>query len=246
MKRPVPSAPGAALFPYPVLYRSPRLIVINKPAGLPVHAGPRTGQTLEDAFPLLSLRKDGPWLVHRLDADTSGCLLIALRKQALIQAQAAFQGRQVRKTYWAVVEGHPTSDSGEIDAPLRRDEQRSGWRMVVDPKGQPARTGWRVLGRDGARSWLELTLHTGRTHQARVHCAALGCPIMGDPVYHPSGIQAVPLQLLSRRLEITVGEENIDVCATPPEPMTALLSRMGYLPPGRTNQMRNSQVSDGV
>lgn len=256
MNRPVSSAPGAAAFPYPVLYRSPRLIVIDKPAGLPVHAGPKTGRTLEDAFPLLSLRKDGPWLVHRLDADTSGCVLVALRKQALIQAQAAFQGRQVRKTYWAVVEGHPADHSGEnasgeINAPLRRDEQRNGWRMIVDPRGQPARTGWRVLGRDGDRSWLELTLHTGRTHQARAHCAALGCPILGDPVYYPlenraSGNRAVPLQLLSRRLEITVGEEHIDTCATPPEAMTAFLGRMGYRPSDSTNQKRNSQVSDGV
>lgn len=210
-------------FPYPVLYRSPRFVVIDKPGGLPVHPGPRTGRTLEDALPLLTRRKDGPWLVHRLDADTSGCVLVALRKQALIAAQQAFQSRAASKTYWAIVSGRPQGEDGDVTLALGRRESPRGWRIVPDTEGNPARTQWRLLGTDGALSWLELTLHTGRTHQARVHCAALGTPILGDPVYNPHPGDG-PLRLLARHLKVTVDDETIEAVAPPPASMARILS----------------------
>src|ERR1051325_10367352 len=104
----------------PILFRDERFVVLDKPAGLPVHAGPRGGPSVEDLFPLLSRRKQGPWLVHRLDADTSGCLLIALRRAALVAAQAEFASGRAHKTYWAVVCGIPSTQTGTIDAPLVR------------------------------------------------------------------------------------------------------------------------------
>src|SRR5690242_9009975 len=100
--------------PPTLLFRNERFVVIDKPAGLPVHPGPSGGRSVEDWFPLLSRRRDGPWLAHRLDADTAGCLVIALRKAALLAAQALFASGAARKTYWAVVRGEMADDSGTI------------------------------------------------------------------------------------------------------------------------------------
>eukprot|EP01037_Dinobryon_pediforme_P001525 gene1525-1548_t len=155
----------------PILFADPHYVILNKPAGLPSHPGPAGGPSVEDCFPSLSRRKDGPWLAHRLDADTAGCLLVALRKTPLIEAQAAFAAGRVRKTYWAIVAGHPAGDSGTIDAPLLKVTDAAGWRMRVDAAGQAAVTQWRVLGGGNAATWLELRPQTGRTHQIRIHCA---------------------------------------------------------------------------
>jgi tRNA pseudouridine32 synthase/23S rRNA pseudouridine746 synthase len=171
----------------PVLFRDARFVVLDKPAGLPVHTGPRGGASVEDWFPTLSRRKDGPWLVHRLDADTAGCLVVALRRTALLEAQIAFSGGLVHKTYWAVVQGTPAQASGTIESKLLRVSSASGWRMVSDPGGKPAETTWRLRGRDRDIGWLELFPRTGRTHQVRVHCALLGCPVLGDPIYGDTG-----------------------------------------------------------
>src|SRR5579863_2683308 len=128
----------------PILFRDQRFVVLDKPAGLPVHAGPRSGRSVEDFFPLLSRRRDGPWLVHRLDADTAGCLVVALRHAALLAAQAEFAAGRAHKTYWAVVRGKPADEAGIIDAALARRSTRAGWSMISDPGGQPAVTEWRV------------------------------------------------------------------------------------------------------
>ncbi len=184
-----------------ILFRDARYAILNKPAGIPVHAGPRGGPSMEDCFPALSRRRDGPWLAHRLDADTAGCLVIALRKTALLDAQAAFASGRVEKTYWAVVRGWPARDAGIVSAPLLKRSARDGWRMVVDAAGQDATTAWTLRGSDGATSWLELRPRTGRTHQVRVHCAHLGCPILGDPVY---GDGAGGLMLLARAIRLDV------------------------------------------
>jgi tRNA pseudouridine32 synthase/23S rRNA pseudouridine746 synthase len=181
------------------LFRDPRVVVIDKPAGLPVHAGPRGGASVEDQFATLTRRKHGPWLAHRLDADTSGCLAIALTKTALIEAQHAFAAGTVRKVYWAITAGTPNAPAGTLDAPLLKRNAKTGWRMVVDPAGDPAISDWRVLASNGALSLLEIRPRTGRTHQVRVHCAALGCPILGDPVYGAGG---APLALLARGLTL--------------------------------------------
>ena len=201
-------------------------MVLDKPAGLPVHAGPRGGASVEDCFPALSRRLDGPWLAHRLDADTAGCLLVALRKTALLQAQACFAEGRAVKTYWAIVAGGPAETFGLVDRPLARHSTPAGWRIRHAPDGQPARTGWTVLGRAPGSTWLELRLFTGRTHQARVHCALLGCPILGDPVY---GTGNARLHLLARSLSLPL-EPPVAATAPPPEHMRAALSSCGYRP----------------
>jgi tRNA pseudouridine32 synthase / 23S rRNA pseudouridine746 synthase len=203
----------------PILASGNAWVVINKPAGLASHPGPRGGASAEDFFPLLSRRKDGPWLAHRLDAGTSGCLLIALRKNLLISAQKAFAEGRAGKVYWAVIAGSPAANSGVIDAPLRKITSPAGWRMVADAKGDPALTEWRVLGRADGISWLELRPRTGRTHQLRVHCPLIAGPILGDPVYGQAG---GGLHLLARGIEMD--DPAIAATAPPPPHMLAALS----------------------
>ncbi len=205
----------------PILFQDDRFVVVDKPAGLPVHAGPRGGASVEDVFPQLSRRRDGPWLAHRLDADTSGCLVIALRRAALHAAQAEFAAGRAEKIYWAVVQGGPGADEGSIDANLSKQTSRAGWRMVIDPAGQTAVTDWRVLGRSDGQTWLELRPRTGRTHQIRVHCASIGCALLGDPIY---GAGDGPLQLLARAITLRL-TPGLAAVAEPPAHMGQVLSR---------------------
>jgi len=206
-----------------VLFRDARFVVLNKPAGLAVHAGPRGGPSVEDMFPALSRRRDGPWLAHRLDADTAGCLVVALTKTALIAAQAEFAAGRAEKIYWAVVRGAPAGYGGEIDAKLKKSTAPGGWRMVVDPGGQSAVSVWRVLARGDGMSLLEVRPRTGRTHQVRVHCAALGCPVLGDPVYGGGGGR---LLLLARAITLHLGPLVAAVAPAPPH-MADALARLG-------------------
>ena len=217
--------PERPTIPLPkILFQDAHFVVLDKPAGLPVHPGPKGGPSVEDFFPALSRRKDGPWLAHRLDTDTSGCLLIALRKTPLIAAQAEFAAGRAKKTYWAVVRGHPTGESGTIDAPLLRHTEKTGWRMRIDPKGQTAITDWRVLGRNQETTWLEFRPRTGRTHQVRVHAAALGCPILGDPVY---GDGQGKQHLMARALQLAL-DPPVAATAEPPAHMRAALAACGW------------------
>lgn len=207
-----------------ILYRDNRVLVLDKPAGLKVHPGPGGGPSVEDWFPALRLgRRDGPWLAHRLDADTSGCLVIARTKTALRLSQDAFARGAVRKTYWAVVAGDPKAGSGTVRAKLLKRTTRAGWRMVVDAAGQDAVSDWRVLGRAPGMTWLELSPRTGRTHQLRVHCAHLGCPIVGDAVYGAGG---APLHLMSRAIALPF-DPPVAAVAPPPPHMHAALRACG-------------------
>lgn len=203
----------------PLLFRDDRFVVLNKPAGLAVHPGPRGGHSVEDWFPLLSRRRQGPWLVHRLDADTAGCLLVALRRTALIVAQREFAAGRARKTSWAIVRGTLACTSGTVDAPLLRQSTSKGWRMVVDPSGKRAVTDWRIRATAGELSWLELAPRTGRTHQVRVHCAVLGCPVLGDPIY---GEADGRLHLLARAIALDL-DPLVAATAPVPEHMQEML-----------------------
>jgi len=131
-----------------VLYRDGLMLIIDKPAGLSVHRGPKGGPSLEDYLDALRyglLRR--PELAHRLDKDTSGCLVLGRHRKALAHLGLLFKHRKIGKTYWAVVEGGPAEDAGTIDLPLGRLDDRIGWWMKPDPNGVPAVTKWKVMGR---------------------------------------------------------------------------------------------------
>ena len=186
-----------------ILFLDGEALVLDKPAGMAVHPGPKTPRSLEDH--LSSLRfgfHRPPPLVHRLDRDTSGCLLLARNPKAHIRFQRAFEQHRVEKSYLAVVEGEPDAEEGSIDLPLAKLSSReSGWRIVPDPSGKPAVTRWRKLAARSGRSALLFLPETGRTHQIRVHAASgLGCPIAGDPVYGGRGTPML-LHALSLRVE---------------------------------------------
>ncbi len=207
------------------LFRDPRFVVLDKPAGLAVHPGPAGGPSVEDVFPSLSRRKDGPWLAHRLDADTAGCLVVALRKTALLTAQQAFATGQARKIYWAILDGTIVGEAGTIEAPLLRVSTPNGWRIVVDPKGQSAVSDWGVLGRSDRLTWIEVRPRTGRTHQVRVHAATLGAPILGDTQY--GGRPATGLHLLARSIHLSL-DPPVDATAEPPPHMRTALEQCGW------------------
>lgn len=190
-----------------VLYRDRFVLVIDKPAGLAVHPGPRTPASLEDRLPDLAFeRRQPPMPAHRLDRDTSGCLALGRTRGALKRLQAAFAAGHIGKTYRAVTIGRPASDTGRIDRPLAKVSSRAGgWRMVADPAlpgAKPAATRWRVLAAGDGLTLLELTPETGRTHQLRAHLAWLGCPILGDPIYGGDPAARAGLMLHACRLTI--------------------------------------------
>jgi tRNA pseudouridine32 synthase/23S rRNA pseudouridine746 synthase/23S rRNA pseudouridine1911/1915/1917 synthase len=194
-----------------VLYRDGLMLVIDKPAGIPVHGGPGGGPHLEHWFPLLRFGLPRPpALAHRLDRDTSGCLVLGRHPKALRRLGRLFAAGQVEKVYWAIVAGAPPSGEGRIATGLRKETRGSGWRVVIDPAGQPSVTDYRVLAAADGRAWLELRPRTGRTHQIRVHCAALGCPVIGDPVYgglRGKGRGDEPLQLHARSVALPLYPE---------------------------------------
>lgn len=225
-----PLVPGLAALPgvlrARVLHADAEVLVLDKPAGLPVHAGPRGGPSLEDWLEALRMgKRHRPQPAHRLDADTAGCLALGRTKPALAALGALFAAARAEKTYWAVVVegggggGGPREDAGVLDAPLRKvSTARAGWRMEVHPDGQPARTAWRVLGRGpGGLAWLELRPATGRTHQLRVHCALLGRPILGDPLYGRGGAEG-GMHLLARALRLPLDPPRAPVVAVAPVP----------------------------
>jgi tRNA pseudouridine32 synthase/23S rRNA pseudouridine746 synthase len=184
---------------------------------------------VEDCFAALRRHpaQEGPWLAHRLDADTAGCLVVALRRSALRAAQAAFAAGSVRKIYWAVVHGRPREAGGTLALSLSRESTPGGWRMRADPGGQSASSTWRLLGTAGGLSWLEVQPHTGRTHQVRVHCAALGCPLLGDRVYGSTA--AAPMHLLARSIVLPL-DPPVSATAPPPDFMAASLAACGWRP----------------
>jgi tRNA pseudouridine32 synthase/23S rRNA pseudouridine746 synthase len=227
-----------------VLYRDGLMLVIDKPAGLSVHRGPKGGPSLEDYLDGLRYGLPRrPELAHRLDKDTSGCLVLGRHRKALAHLGLLFKHRKIGKTYWAVVEGGPTENEGTIDLPLGRLDDRIGWWMKPDPNGVSAVTKWKVMGRsqlaptspcegEGARlTWLELEPLTGRTHQLRVHCAAQSWPIVGDDIYGTAPRFRGPmLHLHAREIVVPISKNKPPVRITAPVAahMRERLARCGW------------------
>jgi tRNA pseudouridine32 synthase / 23S rRNA pseudouridine746 synthase len=203
-----------------LLYRDALMLVIDKPAGLPVHPGPKGGETL---FHHLDALRFGlprrPEAAHRLDKDTSGCLVLGRHPKAIARLNELFRKNEVDKVYWAIVEGGPEVDEGEIDLALAPKSPDRGWWMKVDPKGQPSLTQWRVLGRGEGLTLLELRPITGRTHQLRVHCAAMNFPILGDPIYGTAPRFGGPgLHLHARSVTVPLYPKKPPITAEAPVP----------------------------
>jgi tRNA pseudouridine32 synthase / 23S rRNA pseudouridine746 synthase len=216
-----------------LLYRDGLMLVIDKPAGFAVHKGPKGGESLEDYFGALRFGLPrAPALAHRLDRDTSGCLVLGRHRKALAELGRLFKAGKVGKTYWAVVEGSPAEDEGRIDLPLGRKDATRGWWMKHDPQGQPAATMWKVMGRAGPLTWLALEPLTGRTHQLRVHCAAKGWPIVGDSIYGTAPRAGGPaLHLHSREIVVPLYKNRapIEVSAPVPLHMSEQLNACGWM-----------------
>jgi tRNA pseudouridine32 synthase/23S rRNA pseudouridine746 synthase len=215
-----------------VLYRDGLILVIDKPAGIAVHPGPGGGPDLESGFDALRFGlPHPPALAHRLDRDTSGCLVLGRHPKALRRLGALFANGQVEKVYWAVVVGQPRGNVGRIETGLKKLTRGTGWRMVIDPAGQRAVTEYRLLGADRGLAWLELRPRTGRTHQLRVHCAALGCPVVGDPVYgNRHNGEVLQLYARSVKLPLYPARSPLEIMARAPPHMLAALARLGYDP----------------
>jgi len=211
-----------------LLYRDALMLVIDKPAGIAVHKGPKGGENLEAAFHVLRFGLPrNPALAHRLDRDTSGCLVLGRHRKALETLGLLFKQGKIEKRYCAVVEGGPAEDSGLIDLPLGRLDRSRGWWMKVDPAGLPAQTAWTVLARGDRHALLELRPLTGRTHQLRVHCAARGFAILGDPIYGHGGATGLQLHARSVAIPLYKVKPPIEVIAPIPETMRATIEACG-------------------
>lgn len=181
-----PDAGEAAFVQSLVIYRDDEVIALNKPPGLAVQGGTKTMRHIDAMLDALRFgAKERPKLVHRLDRDTSGVLLLARGANVAAKLGRAFQGRNVRKIYWALVAGVPAMAKGRIDLPLGKRAGPRGERMMADEKeGKSAVTLYSVIETAGrTASWLALWPLTGRTHQLRVHCTAIGHPVAGDGKY---------------------------------------------------------------
>lgn len=224
-----------------LLYEDPKVYVFNKPAGLAVQGGSGVNRHVDDMLEAWrNKRGEKPRLVHRLDRDTSGVLVVARTRGAAQALTAAFRERETKKTYWALVKGIPRKREDKIATWLAKEATEDGDRMRVVPHGEPdsdhAISYYRVIESAGqVLTWLEMEPYTGRTHQLRVHAAHIGCPIIGDPKYFeadtnwsfPGGIQN-RLHLHARRIRIPNPSGGIiDVTAPLPPHMVQTWNLLG-------------------
>jgi 23S rRNA pseudouridine955/2504/2580 synthase len=222
-----------------VLHKDRAAIVIDKPAGLATQGGTKTERHLDGLLDGLQFEAESrPKLVHRLDKDTSGVLLLARSAGAAAYFSKSFSSRTARKLYWALIVGVPSIEDGMIELPLAKQPGTGGEKMHVDEKeGQPARTRYRVIERAGnTAAWVELQPYTGRTHQLRVHMAAIGHPIVGDGKYggqdaYLTGGISRKLHLHARRLRIDHPDgSKLDVSAEPPRHFVESIAHLGFDP----------------
>ena len=219
-----------------VIHEDAHAFVLNKPPGLATQGGTKTHHHLDKLLDgLADENSNRPKLVHRLDKDTSGALLVAKTARSAGHFAKSFSGRTARKVYWALVVGVPSLDDGLIDAPLAKQPGTGGEKMHIDEEnGLPARTRWRVIDRAGNRAaWVELQPLTGRTHQLRAHMAAIGHPIVGDAKYGGpeaflTGGISRKLHLHARRIRIDAPDGVIDVTADLPPHIAETLSMLGF------------------
>ncbi|HSQ36867.1 MAG TPA: RluA family pseudouridine synthase [Acidimicrobiia bacterium] len=228
--------------PFAVRYEDAHLAVVDKPAGIVVHPGagrgPGTlaGGILQRWPQVRGVGEEGRWgIVHRLDRDTSGLLVVALTADAWAALRRAIAGHLVERAYWALVHGEPAAATGTIDAPLGRHPRRRGL-VQVDAAGRSARTHYQCLARwPAARlTLLEVTLDTGRTHQIRVHLASIGHPVVGDPVYGREDSLAARQFLHATRLRFAhpITGEPVVVESPLPLDLVEVLGRLGEPAPG--------------
>lgn len=221
-----------------ILHRDDAMLVLDKPAGIAVHKGPKGGVTLDEFLPDLAFgNAEIPQLAHRLDRETTGCLVLGRDKAALKRLGGMFADGRISKTYCAIVCGNPKEDTGRIALPLaRRSHDKRSWWMKVDPAGDPSFTRYRVLGRADGLAFVALQPETGRTHQLRVHCSAMGWPIAGDRIYGGDRAMAAAraLQLHAARIVIPGqrGAPPIRVTAPLPFAMSEFLSGIGLAADG--------------
>lgn len=220
-----------------VIHKDDAALVINKPAGLATQGGTKTETHVDGFLDALCYELDNrPKLVHRLDKDTSGVLLLARTTRSAGHFAKAFSSRTARKVYWALVVGVPSIADGFIDLPIGKQPGSGGEKMHVDEKdGQSARTRYRIIERAGnACAWVELQPYTGRTHQLRVHMAAIGHPIVGDGKYGGkeaflTGTISRKMHLHARRLRIDHPKgHQIDVRADLPSHMADSFADLGF------------------
>jgi tRNA pseudouridine32 synthase/23S rRNA pseudouridine746 synthase len=203
----------------PILFEDGEALVIDKPGGLPIERPRAGGRSLENHFDDLKLGFQRPPVpVHRIDTDTSGCLLLARNPKALKRFARAFEERAVGKRYLGILTGVPEESAGTVELALSKiSSAEKGWRMIPAKKGKPSITHWRVLAESGGRALVEFRPETGRTHQIRVHSASgIGLPLLGDPVYG-DGTGAARTMLHAAGLEVP-REGKPPIVATAPLP----------------------------
>ena len=184
-----------------ILFEDEGLLVINKPSGVAVHGGSGLSMGVIEAFRAMRPEEKFLELVHRLDRDTSGCLVLARKRAVLKEMHAAIQGGQMEKRYLALVRGDWPKGKSTVNAPLRKNELSSGERVVrVDAEGKPSVTHFKVLSRFKKATLMEVLLETGRTHQIRVHCQSAGHPLAGDIKYGDEVFDRQMKELGLRRL----------------------------------------------